>query len=79
MFKATSKQAQHTKSLILLHLILIYIYALFHDPLRNHGSVVGIATTLWAGQSGIRIQAGQDIFLFAETSRVALGPTQSPQ
>lgn len=41
-------------------------------------SVVGVATTLWARQSGVRIPVETKMFLLTETSRLALGLTQPP-
>jgi hypothetical protein len=35
-------------------------------------------TRLWTGQVGLNSQQGQGVFLFATTSRPALGPTQPP-
>ena len=41
-------------------------------------NVVSIVTRLLTGQSGIQIPAGQEIYLFSETSRLTLGPAQPP-
>jgi hypothetical protein len=44
----------------------------------NSDSSVGIATRLWAGQSGFNSKWGLGISLFTTMSRMALGPTQPP-
>jgi hypothetical protein len=56
VFKATWKQALHTdlNSGTCDHNIHL---CLFHDSLSSRGSSVGIATTIRAVKSGIRIQA----------------------
>jgi len=45
---------------------------------RSQDSVVNIAATPWAEQSGLDSGKGQGIFLFSKTSRSALGPIQPP-
>lgn len=44
---------------------------------RNRGNVVGIATRIRAGMSGVRITVGQKIFSSPKTTRPTVGPTQA--
>jgi len=63
---------------MLSHQVQHRTYFIIFIMATSCNGVVDLVTRPWAGQSRVSILAGQKIFLFSKTFRLAVGPTQPP-